>query len=167
MKKYNVVCFGCNKFLFPFSNSVIISSSVCLVRLSLCHWSVIPLSSTYPVILCFLVLLPHWPSITPNDKYTKTSEGWRERQTKLWDRELEGCCLVFSFQVYWLKEWWRMIEKMTLHHFLTKKKFGSFGRMVLHTHSCTDTCSNVDRKTACCQDGVFIYCFLSVSVQAP
>lgn len=38
-------------------------------------WCAISLSSTYPVILCFLVLLfPRWPSITPRDKYTKTSD---------------------------------------------------------------------------------------------
>ena len=40
-----------------------------------------------------------------------------------------------------------------------------------HTHTHTQMCmhrnSNVDRKTACCQDGVFIYCFPSVSVHAP
>lgn len=56
-----------------------------------------------------------------------------------------------------------MRERMTLQHFLTGKTVWQSGR----TYTLMHRYSNVDRKTACCQDRVFIYCFPSVSVHAP
>lgn len=54
---------------------------------------------------------------------------------------------------------------MTLHHFLNGKTVWQNGQ--LDAHTLMHRYSSVDRKTACCQDGVFSYCFPSVSERAP
>lgn len=61
---------------------LIVSSSLCLVCLALCGWSVISLSSACPIISCFLVLITHWPSVTLHDKYTKTSDEPGDKMRK-------------------------------------------------------------------------------------
>lgn len=69
---------SCKKNLSPLVLSPTLTSPCLLSCLSLSYWS----TDT----LFFLVFLPRWPSITPNDKYTKTSEE-TERQAEIKCRE--------------------------------------------------------------------------------
>lgn len=48
-----------------------------------------------------------------------------------------------------------------------KKEFGPNGPTYTLAQTLMHRYSNVDRKTVCCQDRVFIYCFPSVTVYAP
>lgn len=133
-------------------SNLIPNSLPCLPRLL--HWAVISLSSTHPVILCFLVLLPHWPSITPHDTNTKTSDD--EGKTPKWNRagalRLDEC-LDFK---YIAAEDDRKNPTSLFPDW--KKQFG---------HSCIETqCWQENSLLPGQEAGVFIYCFPSVSVYA-
>lgn len=143
--------FLCFPRLFSLSQPVIFSS------LSELWYSFLLLILSYYV--SFSSSLTDHPSVQVTSIQRHQRNTGRNRK-KQWERQIEKSrWQVLRFQLYWLKE----LEGVTLHHFLTGKTVWQNGSLHTHTHRY----SNVDRKTACCQDKVSIYCFPSISVHAP
>ena len=109
------------------------------------YWSVIlPL-----LILSYYVSLSSSLTDHPSLQMTSTQRHQRNGKRNRENRELEGRGLVLRFQLYSLKEWWwRMIERMTLHHFLTGKTVWQIG--CAHTHTYTHTHSHTHAQIQQC-----------------